>query len=308
MAGYALRRLLQLVPVFLVATLVVFVVVRVLPGDPVQAQYGERKVPDAIREQYERRYHFDEPLWRQYLLYVRGLFSFDLGESVATQRPVTEMLREALPRTATLAAMAVAMEVVMAVPLGIWTARRRDGWFDNGVLVTSVVFASIPVFALGSFLQWFLGAKMQWFPVARVDEGLWSYVLPSFVLAVGLIALTLRLTRSSILETMGEDYIRTARAKGVPERRLFTVHGLRNALIPVITVFGIDLGVLLGGAVVVETIFQIPGIGLDITNALDERDNVVITSLSLVLVGAYLVLNLLIDLLYAWLDPRIRYE
>ena len=308
MLRYFIRRLIQLIPVFFITTFLIFLVVRIIPGDPVQAQFGERRVPDNLRAAYEERYHFDEPLVTQYVLYMGEVLRFDLGESVATQRPINENFREAEPRTMTLATRAVFFQALIAIPMGIFSARRKDSVADNGLLVVSLVMLAIPPFVLGLVAQLYLGVKWDIFPVSGIQDGLYSYVLPALVIATSITAVTYRLMRTTILDTQREDYIRTARAKGMGERRVFTVHALRNALIPVITVLAIDLGALLGGTIVTESVFNIPGIGFLITRAIQQRDNTIITGVSIFLVMAYLIINLIVDMIYAWLDPRIRYE
>ena len=308
MLRYFIRRVLQLIPVFFITTFLIFLVIRIIPGDPIQAQFGERRIPDNLRAAYIERYHFDEPLWKQYVLYMRDVLRFDLGDSIANQRPINEIFRESLPRTATLASMSVFFIGVFGIPLGIISARRKDGPVDNGFLIASLVMLATPAFVLGLLAQLFFGVRWGIFPVAGVEEGLMSYVLPALVIAVSSTAVTARLMRTTLLDTFREDYLRTARAKGLSERRVFTVHALRNALIPVVTVLAIDLGALLGGTIVTESVFNIPGIGFRITRAIVQRDTTMITGISIFLVMAYLVINLIVDMVYAWLDPRIRYD
>ncbi|MDH3682379.1 MAG: ABC transporter permease [Acidimicrobiia bacterium] len=308
MLRYFIRRVFQLIPVFFITTFLIFLVIRIIPGDPIQAQFGERRIPDNLRAAYIERYHFDEPLWKQYVLYMRDVLRFDLGDSIANQRPINEIFRESLPRTATLASMSVFFIGVFGIPLGIISARRKDGPVDNGFLIASLVMLATPAFVLGLLAQLFFGVRWGIFPVAGVEEGLMSYVLPALVIAVSSTAVTARLMRTTLLDTFREDYLRTARAKGLSERRVFTVHALRNALIPVVTVLAIDLGALLGGTIVTESVFNIPGIGFRITRAIVQRDTTMITGISIFLVMAYLVINLIVDMVYAWLDPRIRYD
>ncbi|MDW3217783.1 MAG: ABC transporter permease [Acidimicrobiales bacterium] len=308
MFRYFVRRVLQLIPVFFITTALIFIVVRLIPGDPIQAQFGERRIPDTLRAAYEERYHFNEPLWKQYFLYMGDVLTFDLGDSIATQRPINDIFRESLPRTMRLAGLAVAFQAIIAIPLGIWMARKKDSFFDNASLVVTLVMLSIPPFVLGLLAQIYLGVKWNLFPVSGVNDGWYSYVLPALVIATSITAVTARLMRTTLLDVHREDYLRTARAKGLSERRVFTVHGLRNAMIPVVTVLAIDLGALLGGTIVTESVFNIPGIGFRITRAVVQRDNTIITGISIFLVMAYLVINLIVDMIYAWLDPRIRYD
>jgi oligopeptide transport system permease protein len=308
MFRYFIRRLLQLIPVFFISTFLIFLVIRIIPGDPIQAQFGERRIPDNLRAAYVERYHFNEPLWKQYVLYMKDIFQFDLGDSVANQRPINEIFRESLPRTATLASMSVFFIALFSIPLGIFSARNKDSAADNTFLVMTLIMLSIPPFVLGLLAQLFIGVKWGILPVSGVEDGLKSYILPSLVIATSLMAVDARLMRTTLLDTFREDYLRTARAKGLTERRVFTVHALRNALIPVVTVLAIDLGALLGGTIVTESVFNIPGIGFRITRAVVQRDTTMITGVSIFLVMAYLFINLIVDMVYAWLDPRIRYD
>jgi oligopeptide transport system permease protein len=308
MFRYFIRRLLQLIPVFFISTFLIFLVIRIIPGDPIQAQFGERRIPDNLREAYVERYHFNEPLWKQYFLYMKDIFQFDLGDSIANQRPINEIFRESLPRTATLATMSVFFIALFSIPLGIFSARKKDTFADNSFLVITLIMLSIPPFVLGLLAQLFVGVKWGILPVSGVEDGLKSYILPSLVIATSLMAVDARLMRTTLLDTFREDYLRTARAKGLTERRVFTVHALRNALIPVVTVLAIDLGALLGGTIVTESVFNIPGIGFRITRAVVQRDTTMITGVSIFLVMAYLFINLIVDMIYAWLDPRIRYD
>ena len=308
-----------MIPVFFIATFLIFVVVRILPGDPIQAQFGERRIPDTLRQAYVERYHFDEPLYVQYALYMGDILCLnldntpdapcpDLGESIARQRPINEIFVEALPRTLRLAGLSVLIEAIIAIPIGIWSARRAGGTFDNSVLVVSIILLSIPVFVLATLSQYIFGVELGWFPVAGISEGWYSYLMPAIIVASGLTAVNIRLMRSTTLETYREDFIRTARAKGADERRILSVHVLRNAVIPVVTVLGLDLGALIGGTLVTESVFNIPGVGFTIVRAITQRDNTIVIGVSIFLVLAYLFINLLVDLMYAWLDPRIRYD
>jgi oligopeptide transport system permease protein len=224
------------------------------------------------------------------------------------QRPVNDIFLEAFPRTLTLAGLAVLIEALIAIPIGVWVALRKDTWFDSSTLVVTIVMLSIPPFVLATIAQVFVGVKWGILPVAGIEQGLQSYVLPAIVIAIGLTAVNIRLMRSSLLENLREDYIRTARAKGLSERRIVGVHAIRNALIPVVTVLAIDLGALLGGTIVTESVFNIPGVGFQIVRAVSLRDNAIVVGISTILVIAYMVINLVVDLLYAVLDPRIRYE
>jgi ABC-type dipeptide/oligopeptide/nickel transport system permease component len=255
------------------------------------------------------RYHFDEPLWKQYALYMGDIAKGDFGESIANRRPVTDLFIERFPRTAILASMAVAFSAVLAIPLGVWSAARKDGVVDHTALLVTVVLLAAPVFVLLTLAQYFIGYRLGWFPIAGIEDGFpRSYILPAFVVALSIMATNLRLMRTSVIDTLREDFVRTARAKGANERRVFGIHALRPAMIPIVTVIGLQLGSLLGGTIVTESIFNIPGVGFTIARAIPQRDNTIIVGVSVILVVAYLVINLVVDMLYAWLDPRIRYD
>ncbi len=308
MARYIFRRTLQIIPVFFIATFLIFVVVWVLPGDPIQAQFGERAVPENTRAAYEDRYNLDDPLPVQYWKYITGIiFRLDFGESLRTQRPVKDIFFEALPRTLRLAGLAVLMDAAMGIPLGIAAARRRGRFFDNSTLFSTIVLLSIPPFVMLGLFQLIFSVTLGWFPVSGADS--WTnYIMPAFGIAVGTMATTSRLMRSSMIDTFREDYIKTARAKGASEGRVLSVHALRNAIIPVITSLGVAVGALIGGTIVTESIFQIPGIGFQIARSIPARDGFVIVGVSTMLVVAYLIINLIVDVLYALIDPRIRYD
>lgn len=309
MLRYTIRRMLQIIPVFFIVTFIIFVIVWVLPGDPIQAQFGERTVPETTRLNYERRYNLDQPLYRQYWEYITGIvFRLDFGESLRTQRPVRELFIEAVPRTLRLAGLAVLFEALMAIPLGILSARKKGGLFDNSVLVSTIVLLSIPPFVALGIFQLVVGVKWGLLPVSGIDEGLKSYFLPAFGIAIGTMAASSRLMRATLIDTYREDYIKTARAKGAGEARVLSIHALRNAFIPIVTVLGITLGALIGGTIVTESIFQIPGVGFQIARSITSRDGFVIVGVSTMLVIIYLLINLVVDIIYALLDPRIRYD
>ena len=220
MLRYTIRRLLQIIPVFFIATFLIFIIVWVLPGDPIQAQFGERTVPDNTRIAYEERYNLNDSLPVQYWKYITGIiFHLDFGESLRTQRPVKDLFIESFPRTLRLAGLAVFFEAIMAVPIGIYAARKRGGWFDNGALVSTIFLLSIPPFVMLALLQLLVGVKWGLLPVSGIDEGMKSYLLPAFGIAIGAMAGTSRLMRASLIETYQEDYIKTARAKGASEKR-----------------------------------------------------------------------------------------
>jgi ABC-type dipeptide/oligopeptide/nickel transport system permease component len=283
-------------------------VVFALPGDPVKALGGGRILPDATLEAIRAKYRLDQPLASQYVAYMGDLIQADLGESLVQRRPVREIIGEALPNTARLALAAILFEAGIGIAAGILAALRPRSFFDALVIATSTVAVSIPLFVTGYLLQLLFGVHWAVLPVTGLESGLESYLLPGFVLGSVSLAFVARLTRTSLTETMREPFIRTARAKGLGEARVLGRHAMKTSLLPVVTFLGVDFGFLLGGAVVVETVFNINGAGLAVYRAISQRDHLVIMGFSLVAVAAFLVLNLLVDLLYAWLDPRIRYE
>lgn len=303
-----MRRFAMMVPTFIGATLLVFFAGFALPGDPVRALGGERQMSEQVRENLIQRYHLDEPVWKQYILYMGNVLQGDLGESVIRRRDVSEIFTEVFPRTATLAGMAIAIEVILGITAGVLAALRKDKFLDQLVLVTTTFAVAIPVFVLGFLAQTVFSIRLDIFPVGGIQEGLYSYVLPAFVLATLSLAYVARLTRTTLSETLREDYIKTAQAKGLSPMRVVGRHGLRNALIPVVTFIGLDLAALLGGAIITETIFNIPGMGLTMVRAVANRDHAIVVGFTMAAVIIYLTASLFIDLFYAYLDPRIRYE
>jgi len=297
-----------MIPTFIGATLLVFFAGFALPGDPVAALSGERAMSPAIRENLIHRYHLDEPVWKQYMLYMGDVVQGDLGESVLRRREVKEIFLEAFPRTARLAGLAIIIEIIVGLGAGVMAALRKDKFLDQLVLVSTTLAVSIPIFVLGFLAQSVFGLHWDIFPVGGIQDGWFSYMLPAIVLATVSLAYVARLTRATLSETLREDYIRTARAKGLSNARVIGRHGLRNALIPVITFIGLDLAALLGGAIITETVFNIPGMGLTIVRAIGARDHAIVVGFTIAAVVIYLLASLLIDLLYAVLDPRIRYE
>lgn len=307
MTRYALRRATGAVVVFVLAAAAIFLVARVVPGDPIATLGGGRALAPESRAALAERYNLDEPLPTQYARYMTDLLRGDLGESIQSRRPVRSVLGDAFPRTARLAALAVAFEVLVAVPLGVWVARRPAGWPDRALLATSVVVLSTPVLVLATTAQHWLAARGGIVPVSGDDAGLVAYLLPALVLAVANAAVTLRVTRAEVEKALRSPAIAAARGRGVPERRVLGRHALRPALIPVVTVLGVNLGVLFGGAIVVEKVFNLRGVGYETWRAVASGDFPVVVGVSLALVALFLVLNLVVDLLYAALDPRVSH-
>lgn len=308
MGRYVLKRTLLMIPVAVGATFLIFAVVFALPGDPITALAGGQhviapSVVDALRE----RYHLNDPLPLQYVKYVGGLLHGDLGEDF-NGRAVSSIIAQAWPTTAKLALTAFVIEVAVGIPLGIWAGLRRGRMVDAGVLAGTTLVFAVPIFVIGYTFQILFGINLGWFPVAGVSDG-WpvSYLLPALVLGLFGLATTARLTRTSLVETLSAGYVRTALAKGLPRRRIIVKHALRNSLIPVVTYLGIEFGGLLGGAVLIEGIFNIPGMGFEIFNAIKQQNGPAVVGISTLLVLIFLVVNLLVDLLYGLLDPRIRH-
>jgi oligopeptide transport system permease protein len=307
MLWYLGRRLLQVIPVFLGATLLLYALVFLLPGDPVAALGGERGLPQAVQEQIRERYNLDKPFLVQYLLFLQGVFTLDFGVDFRG-REILDVIAGALPVTFQLAVMALVFEAVLGIAFGLLAGMRKGGWFDGSVLVMSLFVIAVPTFVIGFVLQFVVGVQLGWLPVtAGRDPGFRSLLMPAIVLGAVSFAYVLRLTRTSVAENLSADYVRTARAKGLRRSQVTGRHVLRNSLIPVVTFLGADLGNLMAGAIVTEGIFNINGVGGTLFDAITRGENVTVVSLTTVLVLIYIIANLVVDLLYAALDPRIRY-
>jgi peptide/nickel transport system permease protein len=282
----------------------VFLLIHLVPGDPVEAMLGESARP-ADRAALRASLGLDRPLGEQYLEYLGRLVRLDLGESFQERRPVRQILAERLPATLELAAAALVLALVMALPLGVTAASHRGGVMDSGAMGLSLLGISIPNFWLGPLLIMVFSLWLGWTPVSG-REGPASLILPAVTLGTGLAAVLARMVRSSVLEVLGEDYIRTARAKGLSEGAVLWGHALRNAWLPVLTLIGLQLGGLLGGAVITETVFAWPGVGSLLVEAIQGRDYPVVQACVLLISLAYVAVNTLTDLAYTWVDPRIR--
>jgi peptide/nickel transport system permease protein len=304
MLTFILHRLLGALLVIFGVISIVFLLIHMIPGDPVEIMLGE-SASTADREALRIALGLNQPLQVQFQHYLSGLLHLDMGTSIHFRRPVTDLLIERLPATATLAAVTLLLTVIMALPLGIMAAVRRNSLWDTGAMSFSMLGVSIPNFWLGPILILVFSLWLGWFPVSG-HSGPGSVVLPALTLSTGLIAVLSRMVRSSMLEVLGEDYMRTARAKGMPPQRVILHHGLRNALLPVITLLGLQLGALLAGAVITETVFSWPGVGLLTIESIQSRDYPVVQACVLLISITYVLVNLLTDLAYAWIDPRIR--
>lgn len=307
MLRYIGRRLLQTIPVFFGATFLIFAMVYLMPGDPVAALGGDKGLTEAAAARIREEYNLDKPFWLQYLLYLKGIFTFDFGKTFSG-RPVTEVLATAFPITIRLAIYALLIEAILGILFGVIAGVRRGGIFDSTVLVLSLVVISVPTFVIGFLMQFFLGIKCGIFPPTASTVSLKSLTMPAIVLGATSLAYVIRLTRQSVSENVSADYVRTARAKGLKEGTVMTRHILRNSLIPVATFLGGDLGGLMGGAIITEGIFNINGVGGTLWQSIVRGEPATVVSFTTVLVMVYITANLLVDLLYAVLDPRIRYE
>ncbi|WP_288866139.1 ABC transporter permease [uncultured Corynebacterium sp.] len=308
MLRYIGRRLLQMIPVFFGATLLLYALVFLMPGDPVQALGGDRGLSEAARARIEAEYNLDKPFIVQYLLYIQGIFTGDFGKTFSGQ-PVSSVMANAFPVTIKLGLMALAFEAIFGIIFGVIAGVRRGGIFDSTILVASLVVIAIPSFVIGFVLQYLLGVKWGVLPatVGR-NESFTALLMPAIVLGALSCAYVIRLTRQSVSENLRADYVRTARAKGLSEGTVMQRHVLRNSMIPVVTFLGADLGALMGGAIVTEGIFGINGIGGQIYQSIIKGEPATVVSITTVLVIIYIIANLLVDLLYAVLDPRIRYD
>jgi oligopeptide transport system permease protein len=305
MGRFVARRLLQAIPVFFGATFIVFAMVYALPGDPIRALNGERPISESAQRALRERYNLDDPLLLQYAKYIGGLAQGDLGETFRGQ-PVSDILKQKFPVTARLALGAFIFEGVLGLIAGILAGLRRGSFMDNLVLLTTTVMVAIPVFVLGFVAQLVLGVQLRWLPIAGLQQGWVSYVLPSMVLGSLSLVYIARLTRTSLVENLRSDYIRTAEAKGLSRMRVVGRHGMRNSLIPVVTFLGVDLGTLMAGAIITEGIFNIPGVGREVFLAIRGQEGAVVVGIVTAGILIFIVMNLIVDVLYAVLDPRIR--
>jgi peptide/nickel transport system permease protein len=299
--------------VLLVVAVFVFGLLRLTPGDPAASLAGNNATLEDIRN-VRRDLGLDEPLPTQFGMWSKAALTGDLGKSYYFRKPVTELIGQRLEPTAALATLTIVFAVLVAVPLGALAAWRHGGWLDRALMTFSVLGFSIPVFVLAYILIWLVSIRLGWLPVqgySRLADGFWPFlrhlILPAITLSVIYIALIARVTRAAVAETLTEDYIRTARAKGLPEWRVLIQHGVANAAVPIATVIGIGIALLIGGVVVTETVYAIPGLGQLTVDAVLARDFPTIQGVILFFSVAYVVVNLLVDLSYLFFDPRIRY-
>ena len=304
---YVAKRLLQTIPVFLGATLLLFAMLKLQPGDPILALVGDKPVSDATRAALTEQYHLDDPIVVQWFHFVLNAVQLDFGETFSGQ-PVFDIIRTTFPVTVVLAVMALLIDAVLGIVIGTIAGLRKNGVFDSVTLIVSLVLLSIPIFVVGFIAQLIFGVKLGWTsPTVGSDWTVAKLVLPAFVLAIANLAYTMRLTRTSVAENSGADHVRTARAKGLSERLVVRNHILRNSLVPVVTYIGINLGSLMAGAIITETIFNIPGIGNAAYSAIVRGETSTVVAIVTFMVLVYVLMSLIVDLFYAVLDPRIRY-
>jgi peptide/nickel transport system permease protein len=312
---YLVRRLLYFVPVIFLVSVVVFAITMLLPGDPAMAFLGDAMGRDKVAyEAMRRELGLDRPVIVQYGSWLGRALQGDLGRSVRTREPVVEGLRARLPVTVQLTAMALFFALLVAIPVGIVSATRPNSWLDSVGTVVAIGVVAIPEFWLGILMIYLFAVSLHWLPSSGyvpLALGIWpsvqSMIMPAIALGTTVTAVTMRQVRASLLEVLRQEYIVVARAKGLSEPRVVRIHAVKNALIPVVTIIGLQIGRLVGGAVVVETIFALPGMGRLAADSIFFRDFPMLQGVVLVMAVAVLVFNLLTDLLYAYLDPRIRY-
>jgi peptide/nickel transport system permease protein len=331
---YIARRLIAAIPVLFGLSIFVFAIIHLIPGDPVKALLGQHATPELTAE-IMARMGLDKPLYEQYLLYLSQLLQLDLGKSVINNRLVVNELLSRFPATIELTAGAMLFAIGLGVPLGRWAARHTQRLGDGAVTVISLLGVSIPIFVLGYTLQFIFAAQLHWLPASgRYDprtafqlttnfilidslltlnfaafwDAIRHLILPAIALGTIPFAIITRITRASVLDVSNEDYVRTARAKGLTEKRVNGRHIMRNAWLPVVTVIGLQVGSLLAGAVITETVFSWPGVGSYIVNAIQDHDYLVVQSVILIFAFIFLIVNLLVDIGYAFLNPRIRYS
>ena len=306
---FILRRLLQMIPVLLGITVVVFALLQLIPGDPATTMLGLQARPESVAA-LRRELGLDRPLWEQYLRYVGNILTFDLGNSLKFRVSVASLLGDRLEVSLALIVYATMLTTALSLPLGIVSALRKDGIFDQITRVVLMVTMVMPAFWVGILFLTYFSIKLQLFPVAGYGEGwrehLHHLFLPALTIALSITPLLVRALRTSILEAMGSDYVRTARAKGLREQTIVTAHVLRNALIPAVTLLGLSVGYLLGGTLIVENVFSLPGAGKLLVDAIAARDYPLVQSTTLVFALLVIVINLLTDLIYTFLDPRVR--
>jgi peptide/nickel transport system permease protein len=313
MLAYIVRRLFLTLPVMALVAVFVFLLLHLSPGDPAAIMAGENATAENIA-QIRTKLGLDEPLWKQFILWVGALATGDLGQSLFWGDPVTVLIAQRAEPTVSLAFTTISFAVIVAISLGVIAAANPGTWIDRGVMGFAVMGFSLPVFVVGYMLIFLFAIELKWLPVqgyTRIAEGFtpWirNLVLPSLALGMAYVALIARITRTTMLEVLAEDYIRTGKAKGVANRPLLLRHALKNAAVPIVTVVGIGVALLIGGVVITETVFNIPGVGRLVVDAISRRDYPIVQGVIMMFAGIYVLVNLLVDLSYTFFDPRIRY-
>jgi peptide/nickel transport system permease protein len=312
MKTYLIRRCLMIIPTLIGIATVVFIIVRLAPGNPAEILLGDYATPESLAMLKEKM-GLDRPVFYQYAVYLQQLFQGDFGRSFATSREVLPEIIRHLPYTLELSLAAVVISIVIGLPAGILSATKRDTLFDRISMVAALFLAAMPLFWLGILLMLFFSIRLGWFPLIGAGDptslnAVKYLVLPSIALAGTPIALVARITRSSVLEVVGQEFVRVARAKGLKENRVILKHVLKNAMIPVTTVIGLNIGQLLGGGVVIEMVFARPGLGKLLIDSIHARDYFQVQGTVIVTAALFVLINLLVDLSYSLFDPRVRYQ
>lgn len=313
MGGFLFKRILATIPVMVIVAVIVFTLIRMVPGDPAAVIAGNMATNEDIAR-IRTELGLDRSFLSQFGIWAKGLLSGDLGQSFFFKKEVSAIIADRVGATLSLAFLTIVITVLVAVPLGTLAAWKHGGWLDRALMGFSVLGFSIPVFILGYLLVYFFALKLDWFPVQGykpLAAGFWNWLhhllLPAITLSIVYVALIARVTRASVAESLTEDYVRTARAKGLPESRVLLKHALANAAVPIVTVIGIGIALLIGGVVVTESVYSIPGLGTLTVDAVLARDFPVIQGVILFFAFLYVMVNLLVDISYLFLDPRIRY-
>lgn len=316
MTQYACKRLLLMVPVLVIISMLTFTFMRILPGDVLEVMYADSPLSEQQIAQIRHQLGMDKPMPVQYWDWVSGLARLNAGDSLWTRRPVLQEIADRLPITLELAILAFLIQLAIGVPVGVLAATHQDSWLDQVSRFFAILLAAAPQFWIATIVIVFLASGIGWIPPLGGVASLWTdpltnleqFFLPALILGIGGAAILVRITRNQLLEVLRQDYVRTGYAKGLSTRRVQYVHALKNALIPVVTIAGSHLGYLLGGTVIIESIFSLPGLGQLTLDAIQHRDFPQLETNVLFLAMAFLFVNLLVDLSYGWLDPRIRYS
>ena len=311
---YILKRVLAIVPTMLIVGVIVFGIIHLAPGDPAAIIAGQEATPQMVEAMRESM-GLNDPIYVQFYIYIKSIVLLDFGESIFSGFKVTTLLRNTLQPTISLAVLGVSFSIIVAVPLGVLAAWKFNTWIDRVVMIFALVGYAVPYFALGYLLLWVFAVKIPLFPAGGYiyfGEDFWRYIhsllLPAFLLGITGAALITRMTRATMLEVLKEDYVRTARAKGLTEKFVLIRHALRNAANPILTIIGFSIAGVVTGVVITETIFVIPGMGRLVFTSIAERDYPVLQSVVLVVAAIYILVNLTIDIMYVYIDPRIRYQ